>query len=162
MEWASLNGVVGEGQTYLEITARRRQGRWRGGWGGAQSRWVSQAKPPETRGGLAGLGLGAAAGWSAAGEDKACLPPGLAYHLSLVRTPRISFLRGSLRSEKDSNVLPIQVSALNSRQLGHPSPHEKAQTPALKKLGEVDQREFEVRCIKGISVSVHLAGNFLF
>lgn len=160
MEWASLNGVVREGQTYLEITARRRQRCWRGGWGGAQSRWVSQAKPPETRGGLAGLGLGAAA-WSAAGEGKDCLPPDLVYHLSLVRTPRIFFLRGSLRSEKDSNVLPIQVSILNSRQLGHPSPYEKAQTPALKKLGEVDQREFEVRCIEGVSVRVHLAGNFL-
>lgn len=161
MEWASINGVVREGQTYLEITARRRQRHWRGGSGGAQSRWVSQAKSPETRGGLAGLGLGAA-GWSAAGEDKDCLPAGLVYHLSLVRTPRIFFLRGSLRSEKDSNVLPIQVSVLNSKQLGDPSPHEKAQTPALKKLGEVDQREFEVRCIEGISVRVHLAGNFLF
>ena len=59
---------------------------WRGGWGGAQSRRASQAKPPEMQGGLAGPDLGAAH-WSAAVEGEDCLPPGLVYHLSPVRMP---------------------------------------------------------------------------
>ena len=106
---------------------------WRGGWGGAQSRRASQAKPPEMWGGLAGPDLGAA-GWSAAVEGEDCFPPGLVYHLSLVRMPWIFFLRGYLRSEKDSNILTIRSVFWISGSLATLLPMRKCRPQAWRSL----------------------------